>query len=291
MGIAVADFGFVEATLVFALVGGVSLFIWYELRILRSRRKQSLERGDLPETAHNALVTTRAIRDALGAGGVATVDADVLILRAEGLYEQGAYRDVAELCGQARDLLVRQKAQKQQQGDLARLEQMGGSAEKTTKERLAEESPPHFMQSRFTINLARDSVETGRRKGYDVAAAESALASATAAFDAKDYASALRHALQAKRSAEEALPPGVRVEVEGERPPSPPPSPVPAPVPAAPPSTAPAKGCPQCGSGVGPEDDFCRKCGMKLARTRACAACATPLKGDDPFCRKCGARA
>lgn len=288
-------FGFLEAALVLAFVGGMSALLWYELKILRARRLKLAERDDLPEQAHNALVTTRAIRDTLGAGGVTSADADILLLRAESASERGAHRQVIELCGEARGILVSLKARQQREGDLARLQALHGSAEKTTKERLAEESPPHYLQAKFTLNLARDAIALARAKEYPTAAAESALTAAQAEFDSGRYEAALRSALQAKRLAEEALPPGVTVQVESGAtavpPPAAPRTPV-EPAPAAPaPAPATAGACPQCGAPVRADDDFCRRCGTRLAHARACASCGTPIQPDDAFCRKCGAKA
>jgi len=284
-----ADFGPFEATLVLIFVGVVSGLIWYELKVLRTRRMKGEGRSELSEQSHNALVTTRAIRDALSGNKVTNAEADVLLLRADGAHARGAYKAAVELCSEARELLIRERIRSQQQGELRRLDRMAGSDEETTKEKLAKETPPNFIQAKFTLNLAREAVEEARKRGHGVAPAEVALRSAQAAFDAGAYDDALKQALQAKRAAEDSLPPDVQVVVEGgpERPrpaaPAPPESGASRPLP--------GLACPQCHAAASPDDDFCRKCGTRLPRPGPCANCGAPVKADDAFCRKCGAKA
>ncbi|HKZ49205.1 MAG TPA: zinc ribbon domain-containing protein [Thermoplasmata archaeon] len=276
-----AEFGPFEAALVLGLVAGVSILIWYELRVMRRRRAALAERGDLPERSHNALVTTRAIRDAIGRGDVKSPDADILILRAEGAHDRRAYQECIELCGKAREALVRQKARAQAEGDLAKLAKVQGTPDETPHEKLVKETPPNYLQAKFTLNLAQDSIEVGRKRGRDVSAAEALLRTSRASFDAEDYTAALAQALQAKRAAEEALPPNVQVVVEGS------PAAV-APVMAVIQGTGPR--CAFCGAELRADDEFCRKCGARVARPRACGECGAPLKEGDTFCRKCGAK-
>ncbi len=49
-----------------------------------------------------------------------------------------------------------------------------------------------------------------------------------------------------------------------------------------------ARTCPDCGTQVGPEDDFCFRCGMSL--TRKCPNCSAAVGADDRFCAKCGTK-
>jgi ribosomal protein L40E len=284
-------FGIFEATLVFVFVGVVSGLIWFELKVLRTRRVKGAGRSELSEQSHNALVTTRAIRDALAGNKVTNAEADVILLRADGAHARGAYKQAVELCADARELLIQERIRSQQRGELSRLERMGGSEEETPKEKLARETPPNFMQARFTLNLVRDSIEQARNQGHAVAPAEAALQSAQEAFDAGAYEDALKQGLRAKRAADDSLPPDVQVDVEGgqERPRPAAPSQV-TPGPAPSPASA-GLACPQCKAPASPDDDFCRKCGTRLPRPHPCAQCGSPVKADDAFCRKCGTKA
>jgi len=285
-------FGTFEATLVFILVGVVSGVIWFEMKFLRSRREKSAGRTDLSEESHNALATTRAIRDALAGNKVTNAEADVIILRADGAHARGAYRQAVELCADARELLIQERLRSQQQGELARLQRMGGSEEETPKEKLARETPPNFIQARFTLNLARDAIEQARNRGNAVATAEAAFQSAQSAFDAGTYDDALKHGIRAKRAADGSLPPDVQVVVEGgQEPPRPMTPSTPTQGPALSMTSSEGLACPQCKTVASSDDDFCRKCGTRLPRRRACPTCGAPVKADDAFCRKCGTKA
>jgi len=277
-------FGYVEAVIVFAFVGGMTALIWYELRTLRTRRLKVAEKGNLPERSFNALTTTRAIREALRNGGVESADADIALMRAEGAHDRGAYMEVIELTTQAREVLTRERAQRRVQDDLARLERLKGDEEETTKEKVAREMPPNFVQAKFTLNLARDAIDASRGRGYEVAAAEAHFGRAQSAFDGGDHTLALSTALQAKRAAEEALPPGVRVVVETAKPGYVAQSAAPSLV------TISAPACANCGATLAADDEFCRKCGTAARRKGVCPDCGAAVKPDDAFCRKCGAK-
>lgn len=53
-----------------------------------------------------------------------------------------------------------------------------------------------------------------------------------------------------------------------------------------------ARACSQCGSLMGPDDQFCFNCGARYEspaeRGRVCAACGSALGPDDAFCMSCG---
>jgi hypothetical protein len=232
------------------------------------------------------LLATRAIRDTLHRGGTTSVEADGLIEQAQLAREANAHLRSLELSERARDVLMQSKTRTSPANEMAKLDSLPGTDEETTKEKLTKEVPPNFMQSKFTINLARDSIMTQRGKGSDVGEAERLLQTAEVSFQAEDYTGALAQALQAKRSAEEALPPGVQIVVE--KPADAPSKPAPRPEPAT--AVAPPPACDACGALLKPADDFCRQCGAKAELPLSCPSCGTARTQDDGFCRKCGAR-
>src|SRR3989442_12291696 len=109
-----------------------------------------------------------------------------------------------DLTAKAKASLLALKAAQASKGDLAKLDRLslGGSTdEMTTKEMLQKEIPPNMLQSKFSIEVAGTAVELGRLNGRDVSQATQLLEAAKTRFDAKDYASALTVARQAKRPA------------------------------------------------------------------------------------------
>ncbi len=252
-----------------------------ELRFLRARRKKRMGTADLPDRAHNAILTTKAIAETLARGGVRSSEADDAIREADAAYRMRNYRVAMELADRAKSLLRAAKQRYQAQGDLAKIESTPAPApveEVTTKEKLTKELPPNYAQSRFSMNVAGEEVEAARSRGQDVQAAERHLADAQAAFDAQDYDSALRNAIRARRALEAATPqsaPAAPATV------APPPPSAPAPK---------ARTCTNCGAAVAEDDAFCRKCGTKLSAERTCSSCGSLVPPDDAYCRTCGAK-
>lgn len=286
----VADFGFFEAALVLGFAAGMMVVLWWQLRTIRKKREKVMARIDDPEAgaedrAYNQLLATQVIRDTLRRGGTTSPEADSLIEQAALAREAGAHTRAVELGERARNVLLQAKARSKPEDQMAKLNELPGNDEETTKEKLTKEVPPNYMQSKFTMNLARDSIATQRGKGGDVGEAERLLQGAETAFQAEDYTGALSQALQAKRMAEETLPPGVQIVVErpGEAA-----RPAPTPQPAT--AVAPPPSCDSCGALLRPGDDFCRQCGAKAELPQACPSCGTPRAGADGFCRRCGAR-
>ena len=263
-----------------ALAGVGAVELWY----LRRRRRQRTTRGEseaeLPDRAHNAIVTLKTIGDTLARGGVRSPEADDLIREAEGAARERNYRVAIELTERAKAVLRAAKLRQQQKGDLSKfdgIQPKGDAAETTAKERLMKELPPNYAQSKFSMNLALDEIASARMAGRDTGEAESLVASAQASFDAQDYAAALKQAVRARRSLE-----GVSVPATEPAPDVPPPTL------AAPSGTA--RPCPSCGSPAAADDAFCRKCGVAVPKARACPSCGASVTPEDAFCRKCGTR-
>ena len=264
----------VIAAMVIVLLGVAYL----EIRMIRTRRRKKETQGERPDRAHNAILSAKAIAEALGRGGVRSVEADDLILEAETALKNRNYRVAEELADRAKSLLRTEKARQQSKGDLAKLETVKPSraGEPTTKEKLTKELPPNFVQAKFSINIASEEIKEARSRGQDVKEAERMLAEAQATFDAQDYTTALSQASRARRAME-----GPRAEAPAA---AAPPAPTPKP------SAAKTRPCPKCGAAVASHDAFCRTCGTSVPLARTCPSCGTEVALDDAFCRKCGTK-
>lgn len=233
------------------VVVAIVVIAWLELKYMRksmrTRRVRST-RGieELPDTAHNALITTRAIAAALDRGGVHSEEVEGLLREAQMAYSRRNYRVVIDLASKAKEKLTALKARHAAMGDLAKLESMpsAGGDETTTKELLQRDFPPNLAQAKFTIDLAANAVERGRSSGRDVSQAEGLLAQARVRFDGQDFGGALSSAWQAQRSADSGPIAGLVV--------------------GAPALVIMAPACPSCGAPIAADDAFCRKCGTKL---------------------------
>jgi hypothetical protein len=272
----------VTAVVILLVIGlGVATFL--ELKFMRKnikgRRIRAAKRDEgLPDDAHNALLTTRAIASALERGGVRSDEVEAMLREAQLAYERRNYRVVIELTSKSKEKLTSLKARHAVGGDLAKVATIpAGGEEPTVKERLQKEFPPNLTQAKFSIEMAESSIERGRDSGRDVGQAEQMLVHARAQFDGKDYTSALVAARQAQRVAlGEAVawtPPATSAGPAG--------SAVSGPV-----ATS-ARVCGSCGTPLAADDLFCRKCGAR-AGPQACRSCGVTVAADDAFCRKCG---
>jgi hypothetical protein len=234
------------------VIGAVAAILWFELKFMhksmRARRvRAAREIEELPDKAHNALLTTRAIAATMERGGVRSDEVDELLREAQMAYRRRNHRVVLDLTSKAKEKLTTLKARHAAMGDVAKLEALpsGGTDEPTTKELLQRDYPPNLAQAKFTIDLAATSIEQGRGSGRDTAQAEALLGRARARFEAQDFAGALSSARQAQRSSEGGPIAGLVFE----------PTPV---------QESDGASCPACGSPVASDDAFCRKCGTKI---------------------------
>lgn len=243
-----------------------------ELRLMRKRRTRVRVDTDISDRAHNTLLTTKAIADAVARGGVRSAVADGLIQEAEAALRERNYRTSIDFSERAKDALRDAKARHQARGDIAKLDEIARKPatgdEVTDKERIAKDLPPNFTQARFSMGLADEDIATAKVRGADTGEAERILAEARGAFDRQDYAGALAQAVHARRSLQAT--------------PEPPKEP-------APPRPPGARTCGTCGAPIAADDTFCRSCGAKF-EVRACASCGAEVARGDAFCRKCGTK-
>ncbi len=279
-----------DTTTMIVIVVGILLAVltYLELKYLRkssrTRRVRTAKSDDeLPDQAHNALLTTKAIVSTVGRGGVRDDDVDRLLRESQSAYDRRNFRVSLDLSSQARSRLMALKSASAAKGDMAKLESSPGAAaeEPTTKELLQKGFPANMAPSRFAIAVAESAIAEGRGQGRDVAQAESLLAAAQSRFEAQDYSGALTGARQAEKSA--------RGESPGASTPSATPASTPPPTPAPSLAVVGKSVCPSCHAPLKPDDVFCRKCGTKVVLT-ACPNCNAELLADDIFCRRCGTR-
>jgi len=175
--------------LVVIVVIVLTIVTFLELRYFRSFMKKRRDRVDLPDNAHNGILTGKAIANALRSVGVDTTQADDVIAEAETAYRRRDYRVAIQLSEQAKTLLKSQKAKHDKVGDLGRLQRVrtAASDEPTTKEVLQKEHPPNYTQAKFTLSLAQERIAAARTAGRGTAPAEGLLKNAQASFDAADY--------------------------------------------------------------------------------------------------------
>jgi hypothetical protein len=275
----VADIDPLRAAVLVAMVVVLLAVAFLEIRMIRRRRTKKEEKGELPDRAHNALLSAKAIAEAVARGGVRSAEADELIREADVAYRNRNYRVAMEVAERAKGVLRAQKARYQAKGDLTKVEAPAAVSaaedEVTTKEKITKELPPNFVQSKFSMNVAREEIDAAKGRGQDVTAAERFMQDAQVAFDNQEYGAALAHTVRARRSL------GTT-----ETPPAPA-----GPATVVPPTAAKTRPCTSCGADVAADDEFCRTCGVKVPKAKACPACGTEVARDDAFCRKCGTRA
>ncbi len=263
-----------KAVAALALVLIMIAVIYIEWRFLRRKRWSRQKDVTVKDEAYNAILTTKAIASSLSRSGVRSLEASRLIRKAEEAKAKGDNKAVMQHTDAAKEILMKEKLRQQKIGDIAKLPEVSKPSPAipvdTTMEKFEKETPKNFLQAKFVIDGAGKAIETGKGKGRNVDEAVRLQAMSQKFFDAKDYDSALKFGLMAKKSAE-----GEAVVIS---------TPV-APAPA-PPATG-TKTCSSCGATLKQDDTFCRKCGVKIA-PRTCPSCATQSREDDTFCRKCG---
>jgi predicted RNA-binding Zn-ribbon protein involved in translation (DUF1610 family) len=267
------------ATIGVAALGIGLIFVmgYAEMRFLRKKMKNRRIRAvkndsELPDQAHNGIITTKAIAATLDRQGIRSPEVGAWLDEAELAYQRGNYRVTQDLVRKAKDRLMNLKSAQASKGDVGKLEQLStvGSEEITTKELLTKEVVPNLLQSKFSIEVAGTALEQARSGGRDVTQAAELLQAAKGRFDSKDYDGALTMARLSKRAAD-----GQKVEVPARGPPTP--------------SSAVrvTQACPTCGAAIQSDDTFCRKCGARL-EVPSCPSCGASLLTDDAYCRKCG---
>jgi len=268
-----------------ALVG------WLVIRMMKARMRRDMNDDDASSTkdsAFSAVETTRALAEAFRNQGRDTMEADVLLYKAESAYEAGDWFTARELCGRAKDSLIASKPV-----DLlsapppVRDMGSGRSAQAPVEVPSAKvrEMPSNYMESKFMLSKVESLAETADDETWEKVKPD--VEAPQAAFDAEDYTAALASALKARRVLEgqpaqaslkakygEVLPQAKKED---------------GPAASVPMREVGLAVCQECGADLDDDDEFCPVCGRRKAVIRVCPSCSREALDGDKFCRKCGA--
>jgi hypothetical protein len=303
-----------EKFILIVVLAVLMLFVvYFELRILRRKSKESKRVAFVKDEAFNAVLTTRSVIVALQRQGTNTDKAQRLVDEAKLALQRGEYRTCKDICDQAkteltnpgkseapkktralktaasneeaepeRDALVRMADEIIATGDSRK------TSELYTGTRLQSDKDGNYLSSKFEINTAKVNIQSACDRGEDASVAQKLLADAEKAFAAGSYTKALSLAIKSRKSVnqvaeEEAIKLKKNPESEDEEERD-------AETPAEETSEEPPGECGSCGAALDADDAFCHKCGARVEFERECAGCGTIAKAEDTFCRKCGSK-
>jgi len=243
----------------------LAVVIYFELRFMRSRNKDHIQRAMEKDEVYNSIANAKAIASALRGRGRDTKEAEQTIILAEGTYHRNDLTSAKGLVMKAREMLMN-----------APLIEIAPSApenpapeeERRTVHEI-KKLEPNMMESRFMINACRDMIEEHAASGVDVCEAEEHLRRAERCFEERRYDEALREGVRTRKlldgePAEAERPKDITLE-----------------------RLPLEKRCRKCSTLIQPGDVFCRKCG-EPATGRNCEGCSAELDEGDLFCPKCG---
>lgn len=282
---------------------------------LRRRRAQLLNELQSPpalqhDRAYNRLSMAKRELEILARQGTEVTRARELISQAQFALDQRKFDRAYELAQSAHEALVaarrgsplspaagsaRAPVNSDSSGSLARPAAAGGAATGVARPAPSSNGPRidparpslarHQVESQFELRvLDGEILEANRTRPTNpgTLAAIELRTSAQVAWDRADYTETLRLALKARRSLGSVE--TVAAPVGGS--PAAPAAGSDDPAEAAERAASMAR-CPDCGYPVGPEDAFCRGCGVPRV-ANACPSCGTPRAPDDVFCGHCG---
>lgn len=267
-----------DTTIIAVGVAVLAIVVFFELRYMRSRRKDKIKMVLLRDEAYNALITTSAVSKALKEKKKDTTDADRLIFEAERAYQRRDYSTCKELTDRAREALRQAKSK-----ELEVFEEIASTPAPQEEEPVVpfqevKKLPVNYIESKFMIESARIGIETANQRGMDTTAARAYLESAQKYFANTEYTEALKYAYKAKRCAEgQAVERLVTAEKKGTEE-------------ELKPQSVEEEKCPQCGASIRSVDNFCGKCGAKIIRIPKCPSCSAEVDPSDNFCRRCGTK-
>ena len=305
-----------EKFILIVVLAVLMLFVvYFELKILRRKSKESRSEALVKDEAFNAVLTTRSVIVALQRQGTNTDKAQRLVDEAKRALQSGEYRTCKDICDQAkteltnpgkgentkktralktaasneesepepeRDALVRMADEIIARGDSRK------TSDLYTGTKLQSDPDGNYLSSKFEINTAKVNIQNACDRGEDASVAQKLLTAAEKAFAAGSYTKALSLAIKSRKSVnevadEEAIKLKRNPESEDEEEQI-------AETPAEETSDEPAGECNSCGAVLDADDMFCHKCGTRVEFERECAGCGTTAKAEDTFCRKCGSK-
>ena len=250
----------------------LAIVVYIELRFMRTRNREYLNKAIDKDDAYNNIVTTKAIASALRQKGRDTYEAKLVIIQAEQAYNRGSFVSSKESAKKARDILINAPSIEMSLGKTQKLEPEPSSEEDRKTVQEVKKLEPNLIESRFIINSCRTHLEAEEACGKDIAQAKERLAQAEQCFAEKRYDEALKEGMRARRMMGESSPDISEPKMETPRIKI----------------SKPERTCANCGISVPPEDLYCRKCGTRVEVQRTCSYCQTDLSAEDAFCPKCG---
>lgn len=286
-----------EKWILIAVLAILGMFVvYFEIRYMKGKSKEVKRASLRKDEAFNAVLTTRSVANVMARQGTDTTKAQYLVDSAKQAMHEGNYERCITLCEQAREELkgtTSEPAAKSEEED--ELEAIADSILTPDKRaaipsdtyagtKLPVDQDGSYLSARFEINTAKADLAKARENGAETSQAESFLVEAETAYEAGNYSKALSMAVKSRKSAsqeasKETIPLRMPREPEAQK--------------AGAVQTPPAKKaetrCYDCSALLEPDDDFCGKCGAKIARDRSCGVCGMKARPTDKFCRKCGA--
>lgn len=287
-----------RAVILVAILIGLSLVIYFELRYMRRKRKPKIDMQLVRDEAYNSIVTVKAVAKVIEEREKDISKAEQLIFQAENAYSRGEYSRCKQLAESAKRELEISKAKEKEQvsgtfEDILSKTQVHDEEEKKTLFEEEKKLPENYLQSKFIMKNVEKELDRAISAGKDTGEAERLMERARQFFDQGDYSEALKYACRAdkcftytetdfikgtvsaketdedsevsiKDTVEEALEERGLAEAIKE------------------------EVCRECGSSLEENDQFCGQCGSKVIKVRNCPSCGNDLQENDRFCRKCG---
>ncbi len=263
--------GDLKYVIIVILIVLLCLILFLEWRFMRSRFKRKKKDSDLSDRAYNDVRTTESILNMLKRDSVDTSAAQPYITEAKAALSRRDYHSCIEYAEKAKFALKKAKTQANLKPFWDEPSDERGIEKAKSEESPDSKLPENYMQSKFTISLAEDTIQTALKKGKDISKAKELLQQSIKAFENRDYSTALKLALRSKKCAEGIGEEGGIIELSI--------------------CDEPGKyDCPNCGENIKTNDIFCRKCGAKIERELSCPDCGESINTNDIFCGKCGAK-
>ena len=267
------------------------IVIYIELRFVRGKKlgKKYVASRVNKDRAHNALHTTRAVRNKLRSDSVETIKADYMIQKAESALDDGDYDSCIDTCKRAREELLRCKRE-------GKVTVKSSEQESREEEDVPEETyqpkvktpnqakDEKYLQAKFELNAARGDFDLYTGPPEKKEAARKLIQESERYFDEKEFTKALSCSFKARKiiSGEdiETSEPAKPIDQKDTASQS---------IISGAAGSSAAKKCGYCGSIVDKDDTFCATCGQPVGG-KTCSSCGGEMKPTDKFCRKCGAK-
>ncbi len=200
-----------DLTLIIVLLVVLAIAVFIEIKYIRGKKDDNIDRALDKDEAFNALNTTQAVSRALKDKGRDTGPAEMELLRASLAYDRRNYLECIESVKKAKKLLDEAPTvafEVEPKKVPLKVQPIGEEEEVQEHANIGEtrKLPPNYLESKFMIATAGDEIESGRSAGQGRDLHRSAcLDEAKMAFECKDYDLALKKSLKAKKGIEAPL--------------------------------------------------------------------------------------